>query len=71
MIINTENMMDAFPIGCVVNVRYCEGDAFQHNFVGTIKLHENNRVIVSDQDGDCWEVEYNQLSYNTDNIMHQ
>jgi hypothetical protein len=49
-----------------VNVEYRDGDMFTHDFTGTVKAIRNDNIIVEDQDGDCWEVEADQVSFCSD-----
>ena len=64
--------LDECHVGMRVNVERRNGDQFNHDFTGTIKEVHSDRglVIVEDQDGDCWDCEPDQLSHNTDDIMH-
>lgn len=55
-----------FGKGDSVNVKYCDGDMFTHDFTGTVKAIRNDNIIVADQDGDCWEVESDQVSFCSD-----
>jgi len=67
----TEDVKGLFPIGTQVNVSRLPGDYFDHNFTGHVKsYHMNLRITVEDQDGDCWECEPEQLSYCSDEVMH-
>ena len=55
-----------FGKGDSVNVEYRDGDMFTHDFTGTVKAIRNDNIIVEDQDGDCWEVEADQVSFCSD-----
>ena len=47
-----------------------EYDLFNHTFVGTVLHVGRFSVSVEDQDGDIFDVEPDQLTVNTDDIMH-
>lgn len=61
--------LEDFHVGQSVNVTALPNDLF-HNFTGTVKEVNAVYIIVTDQDGDCYDCEPNQLSANTDEIMH-
>ena len=58
--------IDYLGKGDSVNVDYRDGDMFTHDFTGTVKAFHNGNIIVEDQDGDCWEVEPDQVSFCSD-----
>ena len=62
--------MEYFNKGKTVNVEQRKGDLFIHNFTGTVKGFRHGCIIVEDQDGDCWEVEPEQVSHCSDEYMH-
>lgn len=62
--------MDLYPKGVSVNVTRVQGDNFNYDFTGTVIGYHNGYVTVSDQDGDCWDVEQEQLSFNSDEYCH-
>ncbi len=64
------NNVEYFSKGQTVNVEQRDGDLFNHNFTGTVKRISNGLIIVEDQDGDCWEVEFDQVSHCSDEYMH-
>jgi hypothetical protein len=66
----TEEEKDRWFIGKTVNVKRLTGDVFSHDFTGSIVGHRENLISVSDQDGDVWDVEVNQLSENSDEYVH-
>ena len=57
-----------FSKGDSVNVE--PADDICHEFTGTVVGFRNGNVIVEDQDGDCWEVDAEQLSFCSDQYMH-
>lgn len=62
---------DCFSVGDTVNVRrQDEHDMFNHGFTGRVIDKNAIYVIVEDQDGDCFSCNPEQLSFNTDDIMH-
>lgn len=67
-----ERSLDEFGIGDTVNVTRLMDDQFNHDFTGHVKAKrpEHNLITVEDQDGDCWDCIPDQLSHNTDDIMH-
>lgn len=38
-----------------------EGDLFNHSFSGMILKLKENTVVVEDADGDCYELDYDQI----------
>jgi hypothetical protein len=52
-----------FSKGESVDVKSRKNDIF-HDFTGTIKEINNEYVVVEDQDGDCFSVDPEQLSYH-------
>ncbi len=36
-------------------------DLWNHSFIGTVVEINNNTILVKDQDGDCFEVDKNQV----------
>ena len=62
-------LSDLFPVGTTVNAKPYEGD-FANSFTGTVTGYRNGLIQVTDQDGDVFECELFQLSFNTDDIMH-
>jgi hypothetical protein len=62
--------LDEFGIGEKVNVHRLMDDLFDHDFTGTVHSKTDKFVVVEDQDGDCWDCIPDQLSHNTDDIMH-
>lgn len=38
-----------------------EGDLFNHSFIGMILELKENTVVVEDADGDCYELDYDQI----------
>jgi len=69
---NLKNTIGDFSIGETVNVESTVYDIFLNDFTGTVKgfRFSEGLVVVEDQDGDCWSCIPDQLSHNTDNIMH-
>lgn len=61
---------DEFSVGDTVNVTRNLGDAFTHDFTGHIRKVGKTTYIVEDQDGNCWEVDPDQIEYSSDDIMH-
>lgn len=59
---------DYFGRGDWVNVE--EGDAVSHNFTGIVLEVRDGIVIVEDEDGECWTVNPNQLTFCSDRHMH-
>ena len=62
--------LDMFGVGNVVNAHPKNGD-FDHTFTGIVIGHKQGFVQVRDQDGDVFDCEPDQLSFNTDDIMHE
>lgn len=63
--------LDDIVVGQKYNVhKKDDSDLFNHDFVGTVIQHCPTDVIVEDMDGDCFNVNSNQLTPNTDDIMH-
>ena len=52
--------------GDSVNVEYRDGDFFTHDFTGTVVGVRGNEIVVEDQDGECWQVEVDQVSFCSD-----
>ena len=44
-------------------------DMFNHDFTGTVIDKNALYIIVEDQDGECFTVDPDQLTFNTDEIM--
>ena len=61
-----DELMDLYPRGCSVNITRRIGDVFAHDFTGTVIGYYSGYVIVSDQDGDCWDCEPDQIKFNSD-----
>lgn len=62
---------EAFSVHDKVNVhRKDEHDMFIHDFTGTVIDKNATFIIVEDQDGDCFTVDPDQLTFNTDEVMH-
>jgi len=59
-----------FGIGDAVNVTRVEGDQFNNDFTGRVVGFHGECVTVEDQDGDAWDCEPWQLSFNSDEYMH-
>ena len=55
-------LMKLYPRGCSVNVSRTGDDSFNNDFTGTVIGYHNGYVTVSDKDGDCWDVEQEQIS---------
>jgi hypothetical protein len=68
---STEYEWDEFSVNDCVNVfpKY-EGDEFTEQFVGTVIDKIANRIIVEDEDGEVFTLDPDQVSFNTDAIMH-
>jgi hypothetical protein len=47
-----------------------DADMFTHGFVGSVIDKNATHIIVEDQDGDTFTVDPDQLTPNTDEIMH-
>ena len=62
--------LEDFTPGEQVNVERWQGDIFNHNFTGTVKEVNAEYVVVVDQDGDCFSVEPEQLTFSSDEVMH-
>lgn len=62
--------IDFFGKGDHVNVTHRDGDMFPRDFTGTITEVRSDTILVEDQDGDCWEVESNQISFCSDKYFH-
>ena len=62
--------MEDLGTGQRVNVTRQRGDDFNHDFTGFIKGFHGDFVTVEDQDGDCWDCVPEQLSFNSDEHMH-
>ena len=62
--------LEDFNVGDNVNVRWMEGDMFEHDFTGYVTEVNAEYIIVEDQDGDCWDCSPDQLSFSSDDIMH-
>lgn len=62
---------DSFEAGNKVNVfpKY-EADEFEERFVGTVIDKSATHIIVESESGWTFDVDPNQLSHNTDAIMH-
>lgn len=61
-----KNTDSIFGIGDRVNVEARGSDNF-HDFTGIIrKFHDSETVTVEDQDGDCWDCNLDQISFNSD-----
>ena len=58
--------VECYGKGNRVNVEYRDGDLFTHNFTGTVVGIKDNEVVVEDQDGDCWQVDADQVSFCSD-----
>lgn len=61
----TEEQQDDFPIGTRVNVNSRANDTF-HDFTGTVIGYGKNYVRVRDMDDDVFDVDYDQISNNSD-----
>lgn len=60
-----------FSVGDTVNVhRKDENDNFNHDFTGTIIKITPEYVEVKDQEDDVFCVDFDQISFNTDDVMH-
>ena len=62
---------DVFSVNDAVNVfpKYND-ELFNHQFIATVIDKNATYIIVEDQDGDCFTVDPDQISHNTDAIMH-
>ena len=60
---------DYFSIGQTVNAHPKDGD-FEHSFTGTVISKEKGFIQVRDQDDDVFDCDPDQLTVNTDDIMH-
>ncbi len=52
-------------VGTQVNVKHFQGDAFEHDFIGTITGIHRYFITVKDQDGNAWDCEPFQIRINT------
>lgn len=60
-----------FSVGETVNVHKKDNfDMFNDDFTGTIREIRDNTIMVVDQDDECAVCDPDQLSFNTDAIMH-
>ncbi len=64
-----ESVSDYYSKGTSVNVTAKVNDMF-HDFTGIVKGYRNGTIIIEDQDGDCWEVEPDQVSFCSDKYIH-
>ena len=67
---NAKNTLEDFSIGDTVNVDPMENDLFD-NFTGRIIARRGAFFIVEDQEGEAWDCFPEQISHNTDDIMHE
>lgn len=65
-----KDTQDYFPVGTTVNVKPWPNDYF-HDFTGTVIGHKGELVQVRDQDDDVFDCDPEQVSFNTDDIMHK
>lgn len=64
------NTADMFSKGDMVNVTVKPDDLFNHDFTGNVKYVIGDIVGVVDGDGDVFDVDPDQVSFNTDDIMN-
>jgi hypothetical protein len=66
---NNKNTLEDFGIGDQVNVEAMENDAF-NDFTGRIIGRRGNFFVIEDQEEEAWDCLPEQVSVNTDDIMH-
>ena len=62
-----EDSCDRFPVGTIVNVEPSDSN---EEFTGRVVGFKKPFVQVQDEDGDVYDIELDQLSYNSDEEMH-
>lgn len=68
---NVQEALEHFGgVGSTVNVEHRADDMFNHDFTGQIAGIHGEFITVVDGDGDHWDCDPEQLSHNTDDIMH-
>lgn len=65
-----KHTIEDFGKGNQVNVKRRDSDQFNNDFTGTVIAIRGEYVTVEDQDGDCWDCDPEQLSFNSDEYMH-
>jgi hypothetical protein len=65
-VIKVKYTIEDFGKGNQVNVERRDGDQFNNDFTGTIIGIHHGVATVEDQDGDCWDCDPEQLTFNSD-----